>query len=113
MFEDRPLKGYIRPKGNLNTPFTRDNIIDVNSMFSIAYFKKSVPKGICTGMYKTAIYSKKRFYIQPRRFIFENLRWVITYRFFQNLAGNEYCHVDCNSFTLLGGYRIWFWVTNI
>ncbi|CAH3127800.1 unnamed protein product, partial [Pocillopora meandrina] len=33
VFEDRPLKGYIRPKGNLNTPFTRDNIIDVNSIY--------------------------------------------------------------------------------
>ena len=61
VFEDRPLLGYFRPKGNLNTPFTRDNIIEVISMASIAYFKKSVSKGICIGMYKTAIYSKKDF----------------------------------------------------
>ena len=61
VFEDCPLKGYIRPKGNLNTPFTTENIIEGSTMFSIAYFKKSVSKGICIGMYKTAIYSKKDF----------------------------------------------------
>ena len=43
--KDRPYKGYIRPKENLNTPFTKDNIIEVNAMFLIANIKKSVSKG--------------------------------------------------------------------
>ena len=43
-------------------------------------------------MYNAAIFSKKKFYIQFRAvFFFKNLRWRITYRFIQNLAGNEYC----------------------
>ena len=70
MFKDCPLKGYIRPKGNLNTPFTRDNIIEGSPMFSIAYFKKSVSNGICIGMYKTAIYSKKDFTYSPEQIYF-------------------------------------------
>ena len=43
--DDRPFKGHIKPKGDLDTPFTKDNITEVNPMFLIAYFKKSVPKG--------------------------------------------------------------------
>ena len=43
--EDRPEKGYIRPKENLKAPFTKDNIIEVNTMFLIANIKKSVSKG--------------------------------------------------------------------
>ncbi|XP_022803276.1 uncharacterized protein LOC111340663 [Stylophora pistillata] len=30
--EDRPFKGYIRPKSDLNTPVTKDNVIEVNEM---------------------------------------------------------------------------------
>ena len=62
VFEDRPFKGYIRPRRDLDTPFTNDNIIEVNPMFLTAYF--------CIGLYKTAIYSKKRFYIQFRAVLF-------------------------------------------
>ena len=47
--EDRPYKAYIRPKENLKAPFTKDNIIEVNTMFLIANIKKSVSKGT---MYK-------------------------------------------------------------
>ena len=47
--EDRPYKGCIRPKENLNTPFTKDNIIEVNAMFLIANIKKSVSKGTMYG----------------------------------------------------------------
>ena len=43
--DDRPYKAYIRPKENLNTPFTKDNVIEVNTMFLIANIKKSVSKG--------------------------------------------------------------------
>ena len=43
--EGRSFKRYIRPKGDLDTPFTKDNIIEVNPMFLIAYIKKSVSKG--------------------------------------------------------------------
>ena len=62
VFEDRPLKGYIRPKGNLNTPFTKDNIIEVNLMFLIAYIKSPFRKELCIGMYKTAIFFKKKIF---------------------------------------------------
>ena len=34
--EGRSFKRYIRPKGDLDTPFTKDNIIEVNPMFLIA-----------------------------------------------------------------------------
>ncbi|RMX54303.1 hypothetical protein pdam_00011985, partial [Pocillopora damicornis] len=27
--DDRPFKGYIKPKGDLDTPFTKDNIIEL------------------------------------------------------------------------------------
>lgn len=64
VFEEHPLKGYIRPKGNLNTPFTMENIIE------IVYFKKFVSKGICIGIYKTAIYSKKDFTNTPEQIYF-------------------------------------------
>ena len=70
VYEDRPFKGYIRPRRDLDTPFTKDNIIEVNPMFLTAYFRKSVSKGTCIGMYKTTIYSKKRFYIQFRAVLF-------------------------------------------
>ena len=70
VFEEHPLKGYIRPKGNLNTPFTMENIIEVSPMFSIVYFKKFVSKGICIGIYKTAIYSKKDFTNTPEQIYF-------------------------------------------
>ena len=43
--DDRPFKGYIKPKGDLDTPFTKDNIIEVNPTFLIAYFKKIRFKG--------------------------------------------------------------------
>ena len=73
--DDRPYKGYIRPKGNLNTPFTRDNIIEVNLMFLIAYIKSPFRKELCIGMYKTAIFfPKKDFHTVQSRFILENLR---------------------------------------
>ena len=74
VFEDRPLKGYIRPKGNLNTPFTKDNIIEVNLMFLIAYIKSPFRKELCIGMYKTAIFSKRYLHTVQSRFNFENLR---------------------------------------
>ena len=64
VFEEHPLKGYIRPKGNLNTPFTMENIIE------IVYFKKFVSKGICIGIYTTAIYSKKDFTNTPEQIYF-------------------------------------------
>ena len=87
VFEDRPLKGYIRPKGNLNTPFTKDNIIEVNLMFLIAYIKSPFRKELCIGMYKTAIFfPKKDFHTVQSRFILENLRWLITYIFFSELS---------------------------
>ena len=70
VFEEHPPKGYIRPKGNLNTPFTMENIIEVSPMFSIVYFKKFVSKGICIGIYKTAIYSKKDFTNTPEQIYF-------------------------------------------
>ena len=70
VFEEHPLKGYIRPKENLNTPFTMENIIEVSPMFSIVYFKKFVSKGICIGIYKTAIYSKKDFTNTPEQIYF-------------------------------------------
>ena len=54
VFEDRPLKGYIRPKGNLNTPFTTESIIEGSPIFS----------------YKTAIYSKKDFTYSPKQIYF-------------------------------------------
>ncbi|XP_066025443.1 uncharacterized protein [Pocillopora verrucosa] len=31
VFEDRPFKGYIRPRRDLDTPFTKDNIIEMLS----------------------------------------------------------------------------------
>ena len=37
IIDDRPFKGYIKPKGDLDTPFTKDNIIEVNAIFLIAY----------------------------------------------------------------------------
>ena len=43
--DDRPFKGYIKPKGDLDTPFTKDNIIEVNAIFLRAYSKKSAPRG--------------------------------------------------------------------
>ena len=43
--EDRPHKACIRPKENLKPPCTKDNIIEVNTMFLIANIKKSVSKG--------------------------------------------------------------------
>ena len=45
VLDDRPFKGYIKPKGDLDTPFTKDNIIEVNPMFLIAYLKKKRFKG--------------------------------------------------------------------
>ena len=85
--DDRPYKGYIRPKRNLNTPFTRDNIIEVNLMFLIAYIKSPFRKELCIGMYKTAIFfPKKDFHTVQSRFILENLRWLITYIFFSELS---------------------------
>ena len=33
VFEDFPYKGYIKPKEDSNTTFTKDNIIEVNPMF--------------------------------------------------------------------------------
>ena len=53
VYQDYPFHGYIKPREDLDTPFTRDNIIEVNPMFLIAYFKKSVSP--CIGMYKTAV----------------------------------------------------------
>ena len=43
--DDRPFKGYIKPKGDLDTPFTKDNIIEVNAIFLRTYSKKSAPRG--------------------------------------------------------------------
>ena len=48
--DDRPFKGHIRPKGDLDTPFTKDNIIEVNLMFLIAYIKSPFRKELCIGM---------------------------------------------------------------
>ena len=45
VYQDCPFHGYIKPREDHDTPFTRDNIIEVNPMFLIAYFKKSVSKG--------------------------------------------------------------------
>ena len=42
-------------------------------------------------MYKAEIFSKKDFTYSLEQFFLKNLRWRITYRFLQNLAGNEYC----------------------
>ena len=53
--DDRPFKGYIKPKGDLDTPFTKDNIIEVNPMFLIAYIKSSFRKELCIGMYKNGV----------------------------------------------------------
>ena len=73
--EDRSFKGYIRPKGDLDTPFTKDNIIEVNLMFLIAYIKSPFRKELCIGMYKTAnFFPKKDFHTVQSRFIRENLR---------------------------------------
>ena len=72
--EDRSFKGYIRPKGDLDTPFTKDNIIEVNVMFLIAYIKSPFRKELCIGKYKTAIFSKRYLHTVQSRFIFENLR---------------------------------------
>ena len=36
VYKDRPYKGYIRPREDLNTPFTKENIIEVNPMFLIS-----------------------------------------------------------------------------
>lgn len=52
VYQGRPFHGYIKPREDLKSPFTRDNIIEVNPMFFISYFKKSVSKGT---MYKTAV----------------------------------------------------------
>ena len=57
--DDRPFKGYIKPKGDLDTPFTKDNIIEVNTTFLIAYFK--FQRELWIGMYKAAVFSKKDF----------------------------------------------------
>ena len=90
--DDRPFKGYIKPKGDLDTPFTKDNIIEVNPMFLIAYLKKKTfQRELWIGMYKAEIFSKKDFTCSLEQFFLKNLRWRITYRFIQNLAGNEYC----------------------
>ena len=40
-----PFKADIRPRGDLDTPFTKDNIIEVNPMLFIAYVKKIRFKG--------------------------------------------------------------------
>ena len=65
--DDRPFKGYIKPKGDLDTPFTKDNIIEVNPMFLIAYLKKNpFQRELWIGMYNAAIFFQKRFYIQFR-----------------------------------------------
>ena len=62
MPDDRPFKGHIRPKGGLETSFTKDNIIEVNPMFLIAYIKSPFQKELCIGMYKTAIFFKKKIF---------------------------------------------------
>ena len=55
--DDRPFKGYIKPKGDLDTPFTKDNIIEVNAIFLIAYsilkicFKGNYVK-VCIKLYR-------------------------------------------------------------
>ena len=85
--KDRSFKGHIRPKGGLETSFTKDNIIEVNPMFLIAYIKSPFRKELCIGMYKTAIFfPKKDFHTVQSRFILENLRWLITYIFFSELS---------------------------
>ena len=87
MPDDRPFKGHIRPKGGLETSFTKDNIIEVNPMFLIAYIKSPFRKELCIGMYKTAIFSKKRFSKRfSKRFILENWGWLITCIFFSELS---------------------------
>ena len=92
VLDDRPFKGYIKPKGDLDTPFTKDNIIEVNPMFLIAYLKKKTfQRELWIDMYKAEIFSKKDFTYSLEQFFLKNLRWRITYRFIQNLAGNEYC----------------------
>ena len=53
--DDRSFKGHIRPKRDLDTPFTKDNIIEVNPMFLIAYIKSSFRKELCIGMYKNGV----------------------------------------------------------
>ena len=91
VLEDRPLKGYIRPKGNLNTPFTKDNIIEVNLMFLIAYIKSPFRKELCIGMYKTAIFFHKKDFqrdFQKDSFLRIEGDSLRAY-FFQNLARNE------------------------
>ena len=62
MPDDRPFKGHIRPKGGLETSFTKDNIIEVNPMFLIAYIKSPFRKELCIGMYKTAIFFIKKIF---------------------------------------------------
>ena len=85
--DDRPFKGHIRPKGGLETSFTKDNIIEVNPMFLIAYIKSLFRKELCIGMYKTAIFFPKKDFQKDSflRIEGDSLRAY----FFQNLARNE------------------------
>ena len=75
VLDDRPFKGYIKPKGDLDTPFTKDNIIEVNPMFLIAYLKKKTfQRELWIGMYKAEIFSKKDFTYSLEQFFFKEFK---------------------------------------
>ena len=49
-----------------NTPFSKDNIVEVNTMFLIAYLKNPFQREL--GMYKAAIFSENDFTYSSEQF---------------------------------------------
>ena len=110
MPDDRPFKGHIRPKGGLETSFTKDNILEVNPMFLIAYIKSPFRKELCIGMYKTAIFFHKKDFqrdFQKDSFLRIEGDSLRAY-FFQNLARNEILSCLSQLIYFFRGYRIRF-----